>query len=209
MGVHQIEGGSFNEKPRGGLSKRAIQTDLMGEWSDFDDPVESVKSLARQLDAKPPEWWQPRGEDAIRTLHLPITTSQAEWSEAILVMDQLLVEGFQVVILRKMLTAAGRNFQSDWRSLKLIEECLCGLDVGPEDAKEMVGPLRRLHDLRTIVKGHATGGRKQAAVQDALHLGSLRAHFEKLADDCDKAMRIIVTKFAPSSPTSVIKLLLR
>lgn len=194
--TEQLYWQSFNEPPRGGLSKRAIQTDLIGEWSDTNDPVEDVKRLARNLDAKPPVWWQPRGEDAIRTLHLPITTSAAEWSEAILIMDQILVEGFQMVALRRIAKAAGRNLESDWRSLKLIEECLCGFDVEPEDAKEIVGPLRKLHDLRTIVKGHATLAKKQAAIADALKFGSFRGHFEVLAEECDKAMSMIVKQMA-------------
>jgi hypothetical protein len=187
---------SFNEPPRGGLSKRAIQTDLRGEWSEEYDAVEAVKRLARELDAKPPTWWLPRGEAAIRTLHLPITTSDAEWSEAILTMDQMLVEGFQMAMLRKIAKATGRKVELDWRSLKLIEECLCGLDVATEDAKEIVGPLRKLHDLRTITKGHATSAKKQAAISDALKFGSFRGHFESLAADCDEAMKTIVAKLA-------------
>lgn len=185
---------SFNEPPRSGLSKRAIQTDLRGDWSEEYDAVDSVKRLARELDVKPPAWWQSRGEDAIRTLHLPITTSDAEWSDAILVMDQMLVEGFQMANLRKIAKDAGRPVEPDWQSLKLIEECLCGLDVEPENAKGTVGPLRKLHHLRTVVKGHSALAKRQAAIMDALKFGSFRRHFESLAADCDEAMRIIVAK---------------
>jgi hypothetical protein len=200
--AEQIYWQSFNELPKGGLSKRAIQTDLRGEWNDVDDPVEELKHLARALDAKPPVWWNPRGEDAIRTLHLPITTSEAEWSEAILILDQMLVEGFQIASLRKVLKAANRNFLIDWKSLKLLEECLYEYCVEPDCAKDTIAPLRKLHDLRTIVKGHSTVDKKKAAVKDALSVGSLREHFEQLADGCHKAMKTIVTSFEKLSPAS-------
>lgn len=197
--AEQVYWQSFNEAPRAGLSKRAIQTDLKGEWSEEYDPVEAVRRMARELDGRPPPWWQPRGEDAIRTLHLPITKSDAEWSEAILVLDQMLVEGLLVAPLRKIAKGLGVTVDDRWQSLRVIEECLVGLGYEPEDAKAIVSPLAKLHGLRSIVKGHATSTKKKAAIVEALRFGSFRGHFEATAADCDQAMKIIIEKLEPAT----------
>lgn len=197
--AEQLYWQSFNEVPKAGLSKRAIQTDLRGEWSEEYDPVEAVKRMATELDGNPPPWWQPRGEDAIRTLHLPITKSDAEWSEAILVLDQMLVEGLLVAPLRKIAKGLGRTVDDRWQSLRVIEECLVGIGYEPEDAKAIVSPLAKLHGLRSVVKGHATSTKKKAAIAEALKFGSFRGHFESIAADCDKAMMTIIEQLGPAT----------
>jgi len=70
---------SFNEWPRGFVSQRAFRTDFMGEWSTEYDPLQSVKRKVERLDKTPPVWWNPRGTELARTVHYPVTGSEAEW----------------------------------------------------------------------------------------------------------------------------------
>lgn len=88
-------------------------------------------------------------------MHYPATASAAEWANEILALDHLLIEGFRVKELRSMLKALRRTFEPDWKSLKLVEECLIGSGVDEEDARTAVTALRTLHDLRTILRGHS------------------------------------------------------
>ena len=55
---------------------------------------------------------------------------------------------------------------------------------------------KSVHGLRTEIKGHATTDRKKQAEVDArTKHGSFRAHFTKMAADCDKALNEILSAF--------------
>ena len=184
---------SFNEWPKGFVSRRAIRADFMGEWSMDYHPLDAVKRKVERLDEASPLWWKPRGREVARDVHYPVTGSEAEWADAILVFDQFVIEGFQYKPLKEIALNMGRTLDKDWRSLKLMEVCLIGKGVAEDDAKAAVGALRRVHDLRTIVKGHAAPRRKAQAATDALKAhASFRAHFEALAVDCDDALGLVM-----------------
>ena len=107
---------SFNEWPKGPLSKRAITTDFKGEFYTEYDSLRSLKQKIQKLDDDKPAWWQPRGQELAKAVHYPATTSAAEWANEILALDHLLIEGFRVKELRSMLEALGRPVKPDWKS---------------------------------------------------------------------------------------------
>jgi hypothetical protein len=184
---------SFNEWPKGALSKRAIATDFKGEFYTEYDSLNSLKHKIQQLDEGNRAWWQPRGQEPAKTVHYPATASAAEWANEILALDHLLIEGFRVKGLRGMLKALRRTFEPDWKSLKLLEECLIGSGVDEEDARTAVTSLRTLHDLRTILKGHSAATKKSEAEKQAIaKFGSFRAHFAQSAAECDSALKLIM-----------------
>ena len=76
---------SFNEWPKGGLAERAIYNDFKGEFDPRYDPLHSLKRKVEELDAAPPAWWKPRGNELRRVVHPPATDSVDEWANAILV----------------------------------------------------------------------------------------------------------------------------
>jgi hypothetical protein len=89
----------------------------------------------------------------------------------------------------------GRSTDPTWGSLKLIEECLVGAGVDHEDAGRILDPLRTLHELRTVVKGHAAPEkRRELEKQASTAYGSFRAHFADLAAGCDDALDAIMGK---------------
>jgi hypothetical protein len=97
--------------------------------------------------------------------------------------------------LKKIALGMGRTIENDWRSLKLIEECLVGKGAAEDEAKAAVDALRTLRDLRTTVKGHAAPRKKADRVKKAqTAYGSLRAHFEALAADCDGAVGLVTAR---------------
>jgi hypothetical protein len=104
-----------------------------------------------------------------------------------------LIEGFRMKELRSMLKAMGRSFDSNWKSLKLLEECLIGSGAAEEDARKAVTALRTLHDLRTILKGHSAATKKGEAEKQAIaKFGSFRAHFADIAAECDSALKLVI-----------------
>jgi hypothetical protein len=142
----------------------------------------------RKLDDEKPEWWLVRGDDLRATMHYPITTSPDEWGNSILVLDQLLVEGFASKAIRARLTALSRPYDEKWGSLKLLQELLIAQGTAASNAADALEPLRRLHHLRSKVKGHAAEAQRQELIKAArTEHGSLKEHFRQLAFDCQAA----------------------
>jgi hypothetical protein len=172
---------SFNEWPKAPISRRAKQTDFDGDFSTEPDPLEHVKYEISKLDGLKPAYWQPRGEALRQAVHYPLTASVEEWSNAILALDQLVVEGFATKPLRKRLTDAGRTFDKQWGTLKLLQDVLIAGGLDEDEAADIMIPLRSTHELRSKTKGHAAESEKAALVKKAkTDHGSLPAHFRAL-----------------------------
>ena len=191
---------SFNEWPKGRLSKRAFETDFQGRFSKEYDPVEALKHKVEFLDAESPEWWEPRGRGLARVVHEPLTSSDAVWADSILALDQLVVEGFKVKALRQLARAMDVEVEKAWASIKLLEACLVGCGVSANQAESAGKALHTIHHLRSIVKGHAAPKKKAKEVQAALSAhGSFRGHFRALAADCDKALGVVIENLGRQS----------
>ena len=154
---------AFNEWPKGSISERAFQTDIIGDWYLAYDPLNALKRTISYLDKNPPSWWKERGEDLHDSVLLPATDSVKEWADEILALDQFLVEGFLLKPLRNLANGTGRIIDEKWGSVRVLQELLLGLGHSQESAKNLVSPLQRLHALRTEVRGHATIEKKRAA----------------------------------------------
>jgi len=189
----QIYWKTFNEWPKGTISARAHRTDIEGDWNTDYNPLWSLKSKVRALDERRPEWWSPRGEALIDSVLAPATDSPKEWGDEIMSLDQVLVEGFLDKPLRAAAKEKGRVLDDGWRSLKLLYEILVGSGMNPADAKQLLAPLRKLHDLRTEIRGHATNEKKEVAIREARTThGNFRAQFFNLAEGCDKALNKVL-----------------
>ncbi|EOS9987578.1 hypothetical protein ACN5ZH_004332 [Pseudomonas aeruginosa] len=76
-----------------------------------------------------------------------------------------------------------------WRSLKLLHEILLGSTLSEEAAKQLLAPMKKLHELRNEIRGHATHEKKEVAIREARTThGNFRAHFFHLAEGCDQAL---------------------
>jgi hypothetical protein len=191
---------SFNEWPKASISKRAFQTDIQGEWTDIPDPLVEILSEVRKLDSAKPDWWQFRGDDLLKVVHYPVTTSPDEWGDSLLSLDQLLVEGFATKAIRAKLSNAGTHFEKDWASLRLIQELLVSQGYAPSDAADAMEPLRRLHFLRSKVKGHSGDVERRSLITQArADHGSLKEHFVQLAFDCQEAFAKACDSLAKAS----------
>ncbi len=188
---------TFNEWPKGSISERAYQTDILGQWDTPYNPLNSLKRTIRKLDESPPNWWKPRGGELSEATRYPATDSTKEWANEIMALDQLLVEGFLVKPLKTLAEAGGRKLEQDWKSVRVMKEVLIAHGLDEEDAELVIDPMRDLHHLRSVLKGHATGkAKKEAEVAARTKYGSFRAHFTQVAADCDKALKDILSALA-------------
>jgi len=181
---------AFNEQPKGPISERAYKTDILGSWDEFYDPLTEVKATVGKLNASSPEWWLDRDGSLAANLHYPLTTSPEEWANSILALDQYLVEGFVAKAIKEKLKALDHKHDPSFGSIKLVEEYAVAKGSCEDDAKQLVEPLKKLHFLRTKVKGHAAVNEKAALIKSArMAHGSLSAHFFQLTIECEKTLR--------------------
>lgn len=184
---------SFNEKPKGTISKRAYKTDFEASWDFEYDPLTSLREVIFDLEKQDVSWWTLRSNKLVEQVHYPATTSADEWGNEIHLLDKLLVEGFEIKWFQKKAVSLGRTPDNKLGSLKLLRECLVGLDYEIEHAKEIIAPFIEVHLLRTKLKGHASGQEAQDIKKRVLSThGSYKEHFKKLVQKCDQSMRVII-----------------
>lgn len=184
---------SFNDWPNGPISKRAYENDILGAFSSEYDPLSRLKYKIGKLNAARPDWWQPRSEGHIDAARYPATDSVLEWANEIMAFDQLLIEGFQVKPLGKLLESKGRKADSNWRSLRVLGELVVVSGKTVEEARALLTPLSRLHALRNILKAHSSVEEKDKEEKQARAAHTtLRAHFKDLAAQCDQSFNEIM-----------------
>lgn len=185
---------SFNVWPKGEISARAHQTDIVGDFHLEYEALQSLKYAVQQLEKNPPAWWKTRGEAITDAVRYPATDSPKEWGDEILALDQFLVEGFLVAPLRKIAESlSGKVVDLRFQPLRLLQEILTCKGISETEAKAVVEPMQRLHGLRNIVRGHATTDKKRIAESDARQkYGTFRAHFTQLTKECDEGFRAIM-----------------
>lgn len=180
---------SFNAWPIGTISERARKTDIEGDWDRSYDPLSALKERIRALDDKAPWFWKPRGETLSDATRCPATDSPKEWGDEVLALDQLLVEGFIADALRNFASKNSREVDPKWGSLRLLQEVLAVQGLEADEAIALMAPLRALHALRTVVKGHSMPQRKHQAEQEArTAYGTFRKHFTRLVGDCERSL---------------------
>ncbi len=183
---------AYNEHPKGPISKRAYKTDFQGVWDFEYDPLNSLKAAARELIHQQVLWWTARSE---KLPHYPVTSSPDEWLNEILVLDQLLIEGFEEKWLRKKVQSLGRTPDPAFGSLKLVEECLIALGFEEDRARKITAPLHEVHNLRKL-KAHASGQEATKIKQKLLAKhGSYKEQFRALCSECDDAVRTVTEAF--------------
>lgn len=177
---------SFNEEPRVGISKKALEQDFKGNWYDEYDPLAYLKHIletfptAKEGNNELVIWKMPKSPETrdIKTLNYVITDSIKEYEDQILILDQIIIEGLQAKSINKIAEHLScRN--KELKSLKQLIECIKkqGIETSDFDC------LRDLHDLRTMIKAHVSSDRLK---------GDLKLQHRELIEKCDKAMYKLV-----------------
>jgi hypothetical protein len=187
---------AFNEAPKAPISKRAYTTDFLGEFHTDYDPLESLKHALRELISANPAWWKLRSPDLIDQISYPVTQSFEEWSNELMTLDKILIEGLEEKFLRRKAEILGRQIDPRFRSLRLLQECLIGLGFDDDHSKNLLSPMHDVHNLRSLMKGHANGGEaKETRAALLAKFGTYRKQFEAICTGCDEAVRCIVKAF--------------
>jgi len=180
----QLHWKAFNDPPRAGLSKRAIKTDFLAEWDMAYSPLQSLKEILQdfpQTDDSGRQskiWAMPSMPDTrdISFLNYIVTDSPKEWEDQILVLGQILGEGFA----RKQINKIAESFGCRDEKLGSIKQLgLILQKLGISDWEKITCPIVDAWDLRSKAVAHPGSARPKV---------DLKAHYKELLTRCDESM---------------------
>jgi hypothetical protein len=185
----QLHWKSYNEKPKGNISKRAFTTDVMGEWDLSYEPLSALKKSLTELEQTKSELWSCANEKLYQQLNYPVTDSLKEWIDEIDTLDKLAVEGLKKPYLKDISTSLN-CYDNKLGTIKLLKKILEAKRIDEFEVNEIISPLDEIHLLRTKFAGHSSG---QEAIKIRKELivkhGDLRKHFRSLVEKADKSIQ--------------------
>lgn len=185
--AEQIYWKSFNEKPKAGISKRALATDFRAEWYDEEDPLESLKRTLRAFPkaihrgARVTVWEAYDGERSYGRLGYVVTDSTKEWQDRVLELAKLLIEGLQKPVMRDLASHLKCD-DSQLGTLKLLRSCLLARGLEQDRVREILAPLEALYKYRSAGAAHASRSRQHR---------DRKEEYRKLVADCAQSMEVI------------------
>ena len=182
---------AYNERPKTGLSKRAIQNDFLGQWADESTPLEELALILDRWEKKGSDWWSAGSEYSHADLAVPYGDNRDEWARAILALSNSVVEGFKIKALRTRLRAQGVAFDKQSRSTALLERLMqASGSLGSGDKLEY---LREVSRLRSQAGGtHNTGAKAAEVAHEVLaEHDSYGSHFEHLCRGLTSELELI------------------
>lgn len=189
----QLHWKQYNEEPKAFLSKRAIETDFKGEFSNEITPLDKLKNLLYTMRNDSLDWWKLRNQDLIDKLQYPLTQSKDEWAEELLTFDQLVIEGLEEKWLRNKAKELNPTIENKYRALKLIEYILVEKEFEKEHAYEIMSVFHEIHNLRSEVKGHSSGNTAEQRRKEVIQkYGSYKSHFDDLANRMYESLLILL-----------------
>lgn len=166
---------SFNEKPKVGISRRALTNDFEGEFSDITTPLEDLLSITRRWSETNVLWWRP-SQRLDEDIHVP--NNRNEWAQSFLNLDNLVIAGFDGAVFYNILKMAKKvKDEGKDKSIMLMEKVL--VHKGKPAAGAKLEGLRMIHEIRNKCIAHPRGSEAIALEKKAEEEhGSFSAHFE-------------------------------
>ncbi|MFZ2641635.1 MAG: hypothetical protein WA117_11605 [Verrucomicrobiia bacterium] len=182
----QLHWKAFNERPKAGLSARAIKTDFEAQWDLSYNPLLSLKAVLEKFPQEDRSkksssvWRMPKIPDTrdLAFLGYVVTDSRKEWEDQVLALAQILVDGLNTGCINKLAEAKGCR-DPKLASGKQLAGLLEAGGLPNEEVRGITSPLAELWDLRSSI-AHPGGSRPST---------DLRKHFRELLERCDRAMR--------------------
>ena len=186
---------SFNEKPKAGISERALLNDIRGEWTEITHPLEDILLIMRQWSESNVTWWKLREETLLERANTPRTGSRDEWAQAFMDLSKLVIEGFEIKAIRTKLNEMQIGFNKEDKSLALIEKAFTG-SRAPADESKLDG-LKRVQAIRSTIAAHSSGSLAAELELDALNKhGTFSAHFDSVCRNVIDELKVIEETFS-------------
>ena len=186
---------SFNEEPKSGISKRAVEHDFEGKFTEIADSSEKILWIVRRWAESDLTWWKLREEALLERISTPRTSSRDEWATAFMNLAKLIIEGFVVKAIRKRLEEMDIAFDKQDGSLALLEKLLIG--HSKLDGEQRLDGLRTVQLIRTKNSAHSGGSVAVDLANNVLREhGTYSAHFENICRVVTDELKLIEQAFS-------------
>lgn len=181
---------SYNEKPKAGISSRAINSDFFGKW-DFDyDPLFSLKEVLKKfpkINYKGESikiWELPNvpNPNLIDNLCYVDTNSKKEWEDQILILSKILIDGLNKKTINKI-SKEFDCYDDKLGSINLLAKVLENIKVPLDEIETIINPLNSLWYLRSNIVAHP---------HKTYPKGDLRKQFRDILVKTDKSIHKLV-----------------
>jgi hypothetical protein len=171
---------TYNERPRTGISERAVTNDFKGEFMPLEDPLMKILSILRLWEGKGVDWWVLRNEKLCEKISTPLTESKDEWGESFMNLSKLIIEGFETSKIHARLEKAAIPYEKNEKSIALLERLI--KNSGFAEKVPLIG-LRTVQRIRTEVKGHASGQEVEKLCREIIaEHGNYTKHFKYICE---------------------------
>ena len=184
---------SYNEKPKVGISERALANHFKNQWV-VPDPLETVLLFMKRWTRSGMKCWRIRDKVLFERVSTPRTSSRDEWANAFMNLSKLIIEGFQVRDIREELEGMNITFDNSEKSIVLLERFLIGHGK-IEEGRKLEG-LRTVQLIRSKFS-HSIGGKAQDLTNNALQEhGTYSAHFNSVCKTVEEELKLIEEAFS-------------
>ena len=188
----QVYWKSFNEEPRSAISQRAIATDFKGEWYDGPDPLRDLQARLTELHTSRVKWFTLREPGLVKQLHYPLTSSAKAWSDILIALAKVVVEGLEKRFFEEQVKSKGANGDPKWGSITWLQEVMKFSGASDETIDEVIVPLRTVQELRTKLGAHSGGSEAANIRADLLRKHNTpRLHIEHLSGQLVRSMDLL------------------
>ena len=180
---------SCNQKPKAGISERAVTNDFEGKFSNITTPLEDLLHIVRRWSEKDVHWWELREKGLDKNVHVP--NNRKEWAQSFVDLAKLVNEGFKGSVFYEILKKAGKESKRDKdKSILLMNNVLVCRGILDPGAR-----LDGLFDAQTIRSKCGAHPRGNEAINlernaEEEH-GSFSAHFEHVCKKIVEELGII------------------
>lgn len=188
----QVYWKSFNEAPKGGISKRAYTTDFEGSFDQEPDNLRDLQSILLELHAAQTKWFTLREPDLVSQLHYPLTTSSKIWGDTLTTLAKLVNEGLERKFFEAKATELGAVGDPQWGSIRWAQEAMEISAVDDEIISEVIQPMRDLQQQRTKLDAHSGGSEASSMRSNLLQKHkSPRGHIEYLCGQLVNSLQVL------------------
>lgn len=186
---------SFNQPPRTSISEASFRADFLAQWPNNIEPLQEILDRLMEWNKSTIDWWKSPDRTLFQRISTPRTSSRKEWSDAFIILSQLVVEGFSIGYIRAKLDENDIEFSKEEKSLSLIKKILKHRNSGGENS-ELTG-LTTAQLIRSKAGAHAGGSKAESLANDALKkYGTYSDHFEsickKIAQELDLIEKVML-----------------
>lgn len=192
--AEQLHWKAYNEQQKAGISERAITNDFKGEFTTFVDPLRKVLGILRNWNDTDVSWWTLREARLLERVNTPLTSSRDEWAEAFMNLAKLVIEGFEISMIRSRLEKIGIKYDKNEKSIALLEKLIAATATLVDGEK--LNAMRTVQFIRTKVKGHASGQEVEKIVRDIIaQHENFTNHFKDTCAELVEELKAIANLF--------------